>query len=150
MQIFVNKKKYGFTLIELLVVIAIIGILASIVLVSVSGARDKARDARIVSDIAQIRTQETIFLNANNVYAGECTTTEMIALCDDIAVQNAKGQPTFAISASAQEYCVYAALRTKYQGTDDFFCADSTGKAGYTGLASTTCVAAVPVCGTIR
>ncbi|MBU2545456.1 prepilin-type N-terminal cleavage/methylation domain-containing protein [Patescibacteria group bacterium] len=42
-----NKRKYlrGFTLIELLVVIAILGLLASIVLVSLRGSRDKARIA---------------------------------------------------------------------------------------------------------
>jgi len=47
-------KNKGFTLIELLVVVAIVGLLASVVLVSMKGARAKARDARRLQDMHQI------------------------------------------------------------------------------------------------
>lgn len=55
------KKQKGFTLIELLVVVSIVGVLASIVLSSLSETRNKARDARIKSNLVQVRNQAEIY-----------------------------------------------------------------------------------------
>lgn len=61
-----NKKRKAFTLIELLVVIAIIGLLASIVLIALSGARVKARDAKRVADLSQIQTALELYYSDTN------------------------------------------------------------------------------------
>lgn len=57
-----TSKSRGFTLIELLVVIAIIGILSSVVLASLSGARERAQITRTVSDFEQIETALTMWM----------------------------------------------------------------------------------------
>lgn len=50
------KSRKAFTLIELLIVIAIIGILSTVLFISLNSARKKAQDAKVKSDIASLST----------------------------------------------------------------------------------------------
>jgi len=70
MKISLLNRNKGFTLIELLVVIAIIGLLATIVLVSLNTARGKARDAKRISTMKQMQLGLELYFDDNGSYPG--------------------------------------------------------------------------------
>lgn len=65
------KSKKGFTLIELLVVVAIIGVLATVILSSLRGIRDKARDAKYLSRVTAISKAMELYYIDHNTYPGD-------------------------------------------------------------------------------
>ena len=67
-----TKKSFrlsrGFTLVELLVVIAIIGVLATMLLLQLGVARQRARDAKRIADVNQARTAIELYFDDNGQY----------------------------------------------------------------------------------
>jgi type IV pilus assembly protein PilA len=61
----VNKSR-GFTFIELLVVIAIIGILASVVIRNVSGAKAKAQEVKTIASLRSAQQVATYCMDRGN------------------------------------------------------------------------------------
>ena len=132
--------KKGFTLIELLVVIAIIGILASVVLASLSSARNKGKDAAVSSELSNMRAQAELFYTDNDGYGTFSTTTNCAtgslfvigtanSLSTLIAGVVAEGttplcNATAASGTIATSWAVSAALPSD---AASFFCVDSSG-----------------------
>ena len=153
------KKKKGFTLIELLVVIAIIGLLSGIVLVSMSGARNKGKDTRIITSLEQIKTMAALIYDdsGSTDYSELCIDgdptplpaegagptlggsgsnydTDLATLVTEITAQS--GAPV--CYDSATNYCVSAPLASGGN--------KCVGTVGTGGMGSVVCAAANTSC----
>ncbi len=109
-------KKKGFTLIELLIVIAIIGVLASIVLVSMGGARSKARDAVRQSDARQIGSAMELYYGDSDAYLASATVPTAISTYMVTFPTDPKGGVSYGWvdnSLDDQKYCVYMTMENK-------------------------------------
>ena len=146
------KNKKGFTLIELLVVIAIIGILSAIGLVALNGAREKARDSQRKSDISQMRTGLTLYIDTNANYPGVAGTAYVSACGTTVCAAGSGGPwctgggvvPTHLTAELKAPNCTSAAnegaywyvtdggdsyeLWTTLESTDNFYNIDDGGK----------------------
>ncbi|MCX6715960.1 MAG: type II secretion system protein [Candidatus Taylorbacteria bacterium] len=142
-------KKYtrGFTLIELLVVIAIIGILSSIVLVSLNSARNKGKDARIVSSVQQLRTQLEADYNGADYRAGFSAANTIIQTAGSnyltlTADATTNGGTINAVTTGTYPtitaYALYGSLPS--QAGAKYFCIDSTGKTNQSASANSAAV----------
>ncbi len=119
-----ERSQTGFTLVEMLVVVAIIGVLSATVLTALGPARNKAKDARIIVGLNQLRAV------AESLYDGDYDGLDGSPEVDRAARDIAKSGGELVINkppSGALSFAVYSKLASK---SDTFYCVDSDGNAG--------------------
>lgn len=114
-------KRSGFTLVEMLVVIAIVGILSAAVLASLGPARNRAKDARIISGLNQLRAIAEV------LYDGDYAAVTLIQ--SDIAkirtdIGDNQGELIIGLGASDLTFAAESVLPG-----GGYYCVDSAGTA---------------------
>lgn len=136
-------KNKGFTLIELLVVIAIIGILSSVVLVSLNTARGKGADAAVKSNLNSVRASAELRYDIDSgTYINVCTDPTVIKALDSASSAGAGNTTSDVCFGSTANWAAAAPLKVTNQvsgssGTD-YWCIDSSGIAKLTDTAPVT------------
>lgn len=103
----VKQPAKGFTLIELLIVIAIIGLLATLAIVSLTGAQRKARDTKRLADAKQYQGAIELYYNEQGNYP---TPTDWSDFTSDIITDGGIGK-----------YITQAPGSPTNDDTDDFY-----------------------------
>lgn len=123
------KKQKSFTLIELLVVIAIIGLLASITLVSLKGAIERARMGKAQAEMDQIKKAMLVY---KSIYKELPPPGDNCSACSNppnsswTAVMDAMANANIILPNQAQ--ALYRDPWGNYYGYDDNDCNSNPGR----------------------
>ena len=119
----IKIKKEGFTLIELLVVIAIVAILAGLVVVNLSGIRERARDTQRKSELNELKKALRLYYNDNSRYpdALDLTVSSAFTHPTQTSMVYMKSRPTDPLMDSFTKDPHYTYYQTDcVNGTDDY------------------------------
>ncbi|MDD4409456.1 MAG: type II secretion system protein [Candidatus Pacebacteria bacterium] len=127
------NKQQSFTLIELLVVIAIVGILAAIIVVSMGGAQDSARDAIRKTDVNQISKAVMIYRTNNPEVALPEETCTIGVDCSAMAIAVLGNASALTDPSSAKHYTFSSdgndfIITSKLSDSTDYCFRSSTGQ----------------------
>lgn len=108
----------GFTLVEILVVIAIIGILATLAIISYTGAQKQARDTQRKSDIKQYQMAlESYSAKNNGTYPVSTGATSVTDYCVDLEMDSCPDDPVtddgYRYTSDGLTYTLNATLESK-------------------------------------
>jgi prepilin-type N-terminal cleavage/methylation domain-containing protein len=129
MQLFAiirHNTSSAFTIVELLLVIAIIGILTSVILGSLRGARDDGFDAKIKSEMAVLAKRARVEESQNLTFDVVCgsngfsTSTEVGRLIESI--ERFSPEP-IVCNSDTETFAISAAL-----SSTTYWCIDSVGR----------------------
>lgn len=98
------KNIRGFTLIELLVVISIVGILTSVVLVSINSAKDKSIDTAIKATLANATVDAEVFIENNGTFEGVCSASTDRAIGPYVLNAGRKLSPTISVGGDSNQF----------------------------------------------
>ena len=125
----------GFTVMELLVTIAVIGVLASVILMVSSGAREDAIEAKIKGEMNSLAKQAAISeskLKTYNAVCGINGSTQDEKVAEIIASIQERTTGTFACNSNDDAYAASIPL------VSDHWCVDSGGESKEILVAITT------------